>query len=88
MTTVPRLSTVSTLPSMTQPSQALWSMFMWCLSLMPILVLVLGSQTTTSASEPGAMTPFFGYMPNIRAGVVQQVSTHRWRLISPLTTPW
>ena len=52
-------------------------MFMWCLSLMPILVFEFGSQTTTSASAPGAMMPFFGYMPNIRAGVVQHVSTQR-----------
>ena len=42
MTTTPRDSTVSTLPSITQPSQAEWSMFMWCLSLIPILVLVVG----------------------------------------------
>ena len=66
----------------------LWSMFMWCLSLMPILVCRFGSQTTMSASAPGAMTPFFGYMPNMRAGVVQQVSTQRSSVISPFTTPW
>ena len=34
------------------------------------------------------MTPFFGYRPNIRAGVVAQVSTQRVKLSSPLTTPW
>ena len=87
ITTDPRDSTVSTLPSITQPSQALWSMFMWCLSLIPIFVFWLGSQTTTSASAPGAMTPFLGYMPNMRAGVVQQVSTQRSSVSSPATTP-
>ena len=41
-----------------------------------------------SASVPGAITPFFGYRPNIRAGVVQHVSTQRSSVISPATTPW
>ncbi len=88
MITMPRDSTVSTLPSITQPSHAEWSMFMWCLSLMPIRVCRFGSHTTISASAPGAMMPFFGYIPNMRAGVVQQVSTQRSRLSSPATTPW
>ena len=87
-TTVPRLSTVSTLPSISNPSHAEWSMFMWCFLPNPIDVCPLGSHTSTSASAPGAMIPFVGYIPNIRAGVVQQVSTHRSSVISPLTTPW
>ena len=63
-------------------------MFMWCLSSMPIRVWESGSHTTTSASAPGATMPLRGYMPNMRAGVVQQVSTHRSRVSWPLTTPW
>ncbi len=34
------------------------------------------------------MTPLRGYRPNILAGVVEQVSTQRGSVISPLTTPW
>ena len=63
-------------------------MFMWCLSLMPILVFRDGSQTTMSASAPGTMAPLVGYRPNIRAGVVQHVSTQRSSVICPSTTPW
>ena len=40
---------------------------------------------TMSASAPGAIVPFRGYRPNIRAGVVEHVSTHRCRVISPAT---
>ena len=29
-----------------------------------------GSQSTMSASLPGAIVPFFGYMPKMRAGAV------------------
>ncbi len=84
---MPRESTVSTFPSTSKPSHDEWSMFMWCLSLMPILVFFVGSHTKMSASEPGAMMPFCGYMPNMRAGVVAQVSTQRSSEISPCTTP-
>ena len=87
--TVPRLSTVSTLPSISKPSHAEWSMFMWCLLRRSrSMCRPAGSQTRMSASAPGAMTPFCGYRPNIRAGVVQHVSTQRSSVISPLTTPW
>jgi hypothetical protein len=41
-----------------------------------------------SASEPGAMTPLRGYMPNNRAGVVEHVSTQRASDSLPSTTPW
>ena len=41
-----------------------------------------------SASEPGAMMPLRGYSPNIRAGVVAIVSTHRASDSFPSTTPW
>ncbi|CAB4886292.1 unannotated protein [freshwater metagenome] len=47
-----------------------------------------GSHTTMSASDPGAMMPFFGYMPNIFAGLVEQVSTQRSSERWPCTTPW
>ena len=43
MTTVPREMTGPTLPSMAVPSHDEWSMFMWCVSLMPILVVPFGS---------------------------------------------
>ena len=36
-----------------------------------------GSQTTRSASLPGAITPFCGYSPKMRAGAVQATSTSR-----------
>ncbi len=41
-----------------------------------------------SASAPGWMTPLVPYMPNIRAGVVEVISTQRSRVIWPFTTPW
>ena len=45
----------------------------------------LRSPSVAAASAPGAMTPLSG-RPNMRAGDVEQVSTHRSRLISPATT--
>ena len=84
---LPRDNTVSTLPSTLKPSHDEWSMFMWCLSLTPIFVLPFGSHTKMSASEPGAMMPFCGYIPNMRAGEVLHVSTQRSSVISPCTTP-
>ena len=41
-----------------------------------------------SASDPAAITPLRGYSPNIRAGVVQHVSTQRESVSCPATTPW
>ena len=49
----PRLSTVSTLPSISKPSHAEWSMFMWCFSSTPIDVCPFGSHTRMSASDAG-----------------------------------
>ena len=46
-----------------------------------IVCSAFGSQTTMSASLPGAMVPFLGYMPKIRAGAVDVISTNRFRLI-------
>lgn len=43
---------------------------------------------TMSASAPGAMVPFFGYMPNMRAGVAQAISIQRRREMCPSTTAW
>src|SRR5450756_797480 len=40
-----------------------------------------------SASEPTAIVPFFGYIPNIFAGAVAMISTQRSREIRPPTTP-
>ena len=34
------------------------------------------------------MTPFFPYIPNIRAGVVEVTSTQRSSEMLPFTTPW
>ena len=62
-------------------------MFMWCVST-EMRVLACGSYTTTSASAPGRISPFFGCSPNIRAGVVQQISTQRESEMRPSTTPW
>ena len=36
---------------------------------------------------PTAIAPFRGYIPNIRAGAVETISTQRSRLIRPPTTP-
>ena len=57
------------------------------MAILPIFVRRLGSQTRMSAAAPGSMTPLCA-RPNMRAGVVQHVSTQRSRLISPATTPW
>ena len=62
-------------------------MVMWWVAA-EMVVRACGSYSTMSASAPGAMTPLRGYRPNIRAGVVEQVSTQRSRLSSPATTPW
>ncbi len=51
--------------------------------------VTLGSKTTMSASLPMAMVPFFGYMPNIFAGVVAVISTKRFRPSRPSPiAPW
>ena len=42
---------------------------------------------TMSASEPGAMVPFFGNMPKIFAGDVEVNSTNRFIEIRPVLTP-
>ena len=63
-------------------------MAMWWVLPRPIEVCPFGSYTTTSASAPGASTPLRPYMPNMRAGVVEQISTQRSSVISPVTTPW
>ena len=47
-----------------------------------------GSQTTMSASLPGAITPLRGYSPNSRAGVVETSSTKRFKLSRAWLTPW
>ena len=46
-----------------------------------------GSKITMSASDPTAMVPFFGYIPNILAGVVAVISTKRLSPILPSATP-
>ena len=46
-----------------------------------------GSQMTTSASAPTAITPFLGYSPKSLAGLVAVTATIRSRLIRPLRTP-
>ena len=43
---------------------------------------------TPAASAPGWITPLRPYRPNMRAGVVEVSSTHRSRVILPVTTPW
>lgn len=48
----------------------------------------LGSQMTISASEPTAMHPFFGYMLNILAALVDVTATKRAGSILPETTPF
>ena len=63
-------------------------MFMWCLSSMPIVVCRVRVPHHDVGVGAGAITPLRGYMPNIRAGVVQHVSTQRSSVISPVTTPW
>ena len=40
-----------------------------------------------SASDPGAIAPFFGYIPNILAAFADVMSTNRSRLIPSSTTP-
>jgi hypothetical protein len=40
-----------------------------------------------SASDPTAMVPFLGYIPNILAGAVAVISTKRFRPILPSSTP-
>src|SRR4051794_19580708 len=85
-TTAPRESTVSTRPAISMPSHAEWSMFMWAVAWLMVW-REPGSYTTMSASLPGATMPLRGNRPNMRAGVVQHVSTQRVRLMSPVTTP-
>jgi hypothetical protein len=40
-----------------------------------------------SASDAGAIVPFFGNMPNIFALAVEQISTHLFRLKPRSITP-
>ncbi len=42
---------------------------------------------TMSASEPGAMVPFFGNIPKIFAGEVEVSSTKRFIEMRPVRTP-
>src|SRR3990172_5282156 len=47
---------------------------MWCVAAL-IVSVRRGSQITRSASEPGAIVPFRGYSPKIRAGSVAATAT-------------
>jgi hypothetical protein len=46
-----------------------------------------GSNTTMSASDPGAIVPFRGKSPKIFAGEVEVNSTNRFSEIFPVRTP-
>ena len=52
-----------------------------------IVSSAFGSQTTMSASLPGAIVPFFGYIPKMRAGAVAVISTNRFSDSLPELTP-
>ena len=47
------------------------------------VIVRLGSKTTMSASDPGAMVPLRGNSPKIFAGAVDVSSTNRLRVIRP-----
>jgi hypothetical protein len=62
---------------------------MWCVrSFFTLMVSVrLGSNTTMSASLPGAMVPFLGNKPKVFAADVDVNSTKRLSEMRPSTTP-
>ena len=69
---VPRESTVSTRPSISKPSHAEWSMFMWCVVDRDATCGRSGRRRRCRRRRPAGSRPCAPYRPNMRAGVVQR----------------
>ena len=73
-TKLPRLIVWAAIPCTVRPSKILKSIFWWCV-FAEIVRFPLGSQTTISASAPTEIEPFWGYILNIFAELVDVTAT-------------